>query len=188
MVCACSSWVGKRWPQRWHCSGRRCRISSTLSLGTKGRCAPRCPGCPPGLRRLFLCRPRWRGAPANPSEEGGLEELLEFCFRNASCRSRSTICFSFSPSCFCCSRTCLSSSATRSRRRSSSRSRDSRFLAPWLGSDKDSRNRRALTFPTIPREILAIIHHSVTEPLGFVQPYVGEGCLNCYPYFDQSSP
>jgi hypothetical protein len=44
--------------------------------GRQGRCAPRWPGCPPALRWLFWRRPRWRGAPASPSEEDGLEELV----------------------------------------------------------------------------------------------------------------
>jgi hypothetical protein len=42
---------------------------------------------------LLLCfRLRDLCSPANPSEEGGLEELVEFFFRPASCLSRSAIC------------------------------------------------------------------------------------------------
>jgi hypothetical protein len=54
----------------------------------------------PGVRLgarfpLLLCfRPRGLCSSARPSEEGGLEELVEFLFRPASCRSRSAIRFS----------------------------------------------------------------------------------------------
>jgi hypothetical protein len=49
-----------------------------------------------------------------------------------------------------------------------------------LGSAEDCRISRALTFPTILRAILAIIHHSVTETLGFVQRYMtGVSELRC---------
>jgi len=44
--------------------------------------------------------------PARPSEEGGLEELVEFFWRAASCRSRSAICFSASAICRSRSATC----------------------------------------------------------------------------------
>src|SRR5207244_1315899 len=58
-----------------------------------------------------------------PSEEGGLEEFVEFLLRRASCRSRSVICFSCSAiffwasaNSFSFSWTCFSSSAIRSLR------------------------------------------------------------------------
>ena len=34
-----------------------------------------------------------RCSPASPSDEGGLDEVTEFCSRRPSCRSRSAICF-----------------------------------------------------------------------------------------------
>jgi hypothetical protein len=40
---------------------------------------PRMPRCPPGLRRLFCRRPRSRCLPASPSDDGGLEVVVEFC-------------------------------------------------------------------------------------------------------------
>src|SRR5580693_3788798 len=48
-----------------------------------------------------------RFSPASPSEEGGLEEFVEFCLRSASWRSKSAICFSAfaicsSASAICC--------------------------------------------------------------------------------------
>src|SRR5271169_1356858 len=50
-----------------------------------------CPGWPPGLRPLFLRgEQRRRCLPAKPSEEGGLEELVELRLRAASWRSKST--------------------------------------------------------------------------------------------------
>jgi len=36
---------------------------------------------PPAL----LSPARWRGSPASPLEEGGLDEFVEFCLRSASC-------------------------------------------------------------------------------------------------------
>lgn len=96
MVCAWLNSAGNPCPQCWPCSGNTGRSSSTLSAGFRGRWAPRWPGCPPTFRLLFLRRPRSRGAPASPSEEGGLEEFVEFCLRSASCRSKSAICFSLS--------------------------------------------------------------------------------------------
>src|ERR1019366_9485459 len=53
----------------------------------------------------------WVKGRARPSEEGGLEELVEFFFRPASCRSRSAICFSASAICFSASAICFSASA-----------------------------------------------------------------------------
>ena len=50
---------------------------------------------PANFRLLFFLRSRRRGSPASPSEEGGLEEFVEFCLHKASCRSESAICFSF---------------------------------------------------------------------------------------------
>src|ERR1019366_2738684 len=47
----------------------------------------------------FFFRPRSRCDPANPSDDGGLEEVVEFCCRRPSLRSRSAICFSASLSC-----------------------------------------------------------------------------------------
>src|SRR2546421_424812 len=43
------------------------RVSSTLVMGTRGRCAPQWPGWPPTFRRLFFRRPRSRRSPASPS-------------------------------------------------------------------------------------------------------------------------
>src|ERR1039457_6458662 len=81
-----------------------------------------CPGWPPGLRPLFfLGELRRRCAPARPSEEGGLEELVEFFLRVASCRSRSAICFWASVICFSASAICRSRSTTCSRSFSISR-------------------------------------------------------------------
>src|SRR4051794_30984237 len=67
---------------------------STLLAGASPRQCPQWPGWPPGLRRLFfLLLPRRRCSPAKPSEEGGLEEVTEFCSRSANFRSSSAICF-----------------------------------------------------------------------------------------------
>ena len=53
---------------------------------------PMCPGWPPGLRPLFFRgEQRRRCLPSNPSEEGGLEEVVEFRLRTASWRSKSAI-------------------------------------------------------------------------------------------------
>ena len=177
--------MGRASPQPWHCSGRMGQTWLTLSAGTKDRCAPWWPGCPPGLRRLFLRRARRRCSPANPSEDGGLEELVEFCLRSANCRSKSAICFSFSPICFSfspicfsfspicfshqsvfspicfCSSAILSSrSFTSSRKRSNSRCCRSGLDSGWRGLCE---NRPALARPPMPairRPILALIHHS----------------------------
>src|SRR5439155_14898614 len=88
-----------------------------------GRWCPGCPGWPPGFRWLLCLRPRGLCSPAKPSEEGGLEEFVEFLLRRASCRSRSVICFSCSAiffwasaNSFSFSWTCFSSSAIRSLR------------------------------------------------------------------------
>jgi hypothetical protein len=80
-----------------HLEGNTFLNSSTRLNGASPRQCPSCPGCPPGLRRLFLRRlPRSRCSPAIPSEEGGLDDVVEFCCRSASLRSRSAICFSAS--------------------------------------------------------------------------------------------
>ena len=60
---------------------------------------PDAPVAPPGLRRLFTRRPRVRGCPARPSEDGGFDVMVEFCCFSASCRSRSAIRFACSSSC-----------------------------------------------------------------------------------------
>ena len=51
--------------------------------GDRGCVWPGWPGCPPGLRRLLLRRPRSRGRPASPSEDGGFDVVVEFCCRRA---------------------------------------------------------------------------------------------------------
>lgn len=83
-----------------HVSGTRSTIASTRSTGTSSRWCPGCPGCPPALRRLFTRRPRSRGRLTRPSEDGGLDVVVEFCCRSASCRSRSAIRFACSSSCW----------------------------------------------------------------------------------------
>src|ERR1019366_8395651 len=130
----------------------------------------------------------WVKGSARPSEEGGLEELVEFFFRPASCRSRAAICFSASAICFfasaiCFSRSaiCLSRSATLRRRFSSSRSsrsfsRCSCSRLGWL--------ERRWPFAAAPgclarRFAFALIHHTVNDSARFVQEN-RLGYLNCY--------
>ena len=63
------------------------------------------------MRRLFFPRlPLGRCSPANPSEDGGFEDVVEFCSRNASFRSSSKIFLSRSIS------SCRSLSTSRLRR------------------------------------------------------------------------
>jgi hypothetical protein len=63
------------------------------------------------LRPLFFRgEQRRRCVPAKPSEEGGLEELVEFFLRVVSWRCRSAICFSASAICFSASAICFSAS------------------------------------------------------------------------------
>src|ERR1700687_6028834 len=164
MVFTCSICVGRACPQCWHCSGSTGWISPTLSRGARGRCAPRWPGCPPAFRRLFFRRPRWRGSPASPSEEGGLEEFVEFCLRNASCRSKSAICFSASAICCCC--LAISSAWRRICRSFSTNSRRSRSI---------SHSEPLGCWP----RCRALIHHTVADPARFVQQN-RLGYLNCY--------
>src|SRR3954469_7270720 len=75
----------RAWPQRRQSVGRHSVVVRTFSGGTKGRCALRCPGCPPRFRP----EGGGGGLRLNPmgSDEGGLEELVELSFRRAS-RSR----------------------------------------------------------------------------------------------------
>jgi hypothetical protein len=99
---------------------------STRLSGASPRQCPRCPGWPPGLRALFfLLLPRSRCSPASPSDEGGFDEVTEFCSRIASFRSRSEICFSASAICFSASRRRCSLPRNSSRNRSISRLRRS---------------------------------------------------------------
>src|SRR5947209_1956376 len=71
--------LGRLRPQPQHCSGYNFTTVSTRSTGTNGRFRPACPGCPPGLRLLFLFPPRCRGEPASPSDEGYLmEESMDY--------------------------------------------------------------------------------------------------------------
>jgi hypothetical protein len=114
--------LGKLRPQPQHCSGYNFTTVSTRSTGTNGRFRPSCPSCPPGLRLLLFFLPRCRGEPANPSDDGGLDDVVEFCNRIASCRSRSAIFFSASTICFSASANCRSRSANCSRNLSNSRS------------------------------------------------------------------
>src|ERR1019366_3931196 len=86
-------------PQCPHCFGNSTSMALTSAEGANRRCWPGCPGWPPGFRLLLCFRPRVLGSPANPSEEGGLEELVEFFSRPASCRFRSAICFLASAIC-----------------------------------------------------------------------------------------
>jgi hypothetical protein len=76
-------------------------------------------------------------APATPftlstresTEDGGFEVVVEFCCRNASCRSRSQICFCASATRFC------ASAKWRSRSANSRRSRFfSRFNRSWASA------------------------------------------------------
>jgi hypothetical protein len=132
-----------------------------------------CPGCAPGLRPLFFRgEQRRRCVPARPSEEGGLEEWVEFFLRAASCRSRSAICFSasairrsrsdtwsrsFSIS-HCCRSTCRCSSSR-------------------LGGGPYER-RLALDCWLARRAALAFIHHTLNYSARFVQEN-RSGHLNC---------
>src|SRR5664280_1603175 len=107
-------------------------MALTLATGTSGRWCPGCPGWPPGFRLLLLFRPRGLCSPANPSEEGGLEELVEFFFRPASCRSKSAICFSSSAICFSRSADCRTRKVDRGRRKA-----DRGFGAATGGAEKE---------------------------------------------------
>src|SRR5207253_5830837 len=107
-------------------------------------------------------------SPAKPSEEGGLEEFVEFLLRRASCRSRSVICFSCSAiffwasaSSFSCSWTCFSSSAIRSLRFlnfswSRSNSRRKKF-------SEDRGRLEPRSFAATRRAVLAIIQRKRSE-------------------------
>src|SRR5437588_4122889 len=141
--------------------------TSTSAVGIRGRWCPGCPSWPPGLRWLLCLRPRGLCSPAKPSEEGGLEELVEFRLRSASCRSKSAICFSCSLIFFWASASSFSSSAMRSlrfwsfsRSRSNSRRRN-------LSED---RGRLEPSFAATRRAVLAIIQHKLTHSPEFVQP------------------
>jgi hypothetical protein len=88
------------------------------------------------LRRLFTRRPRTRCWPARPSDDGGLEVVVEFCCRSASCRSRSAIRFSCSASCLRSrSFSCFSRSISCAWRSGTSRERSpggTRFFRPGV--------------------------------------------------------
>ena len=169
-------------PQPQHCSGYNFTTLSTRSPGTNGRFRPSCPSCPPGLRLLFFLLPRCRGEPDNPSEEGGLDDVVEFCNRIASCRSRSAIFFSASAICFSASANCRSRSANCSRNLSNSRSsrslrRRSSSAWCWLVPPESLRVccRRRLADR-------ALIQLNVAGVTGFVQHFrYNPGCTaqNC---------
>src|ERR1019366_5836039 len=159
--------------------------------GTNGRGCPGCPGWAPGLRLLLCLRPRGLCSPASPSEEGGLEELVEFFFRPASCRSRSAICFSASAICFsrsaiCCSRSAICCSRSATLRRSPSFSRSSRSFSRCSCSRLGWLECRwpfaAASGWFARRAALALIHHKVNDSARFVQQN-RQRYLNCYKNF-----
>jgi hypothetical protein len=122
----------------------------------------------PGLRRLFSPRlPLGRCSPANPSEDGGFEDLVEFCSRNASFRSSSKIFLSRSTS------SCRSLSTSRLRR-SSSRSSCSGFNGSssrgWrYGAPK---HIHCQVFQAISRSSLRFLKISATRLLQDLNCYV----------------
>jgi hypothetical protein len=125
----------------------------------EGRQWPGWPGWPPGLRRLFLRRPRSRWRPAKPSDDGGFEDVVEFCWRSASCRSKSAICF-------------LASFNSRRSRSTSASSCSMACCRLPPGSDPSSRGVERPLFDRFVRR--PFIPHTVRRARGFVQP------LNCY--------
>ena len=140
-----------------HASGTRSTTVWTRSSGTSGRRCPRCPGWPPRRRRLFVRRPRSRCRPARPSDEGGFDVVVEFCCRNASCRSKSAIRFLASVTCRSASFSCRSRSA--SSRRSRSFSRSNRSWASGLPCGPFLRNtqqtvRRSVQYVQPPEQLL----------------------------------
>jgi hypothetical protein len=137
------------------------------SLGRyQGPMRSRWPGWPPAFRRLFLRRPRERGSPASPSDEGGLEEFVEFCSRRASWRSKSAICFSASATCFPASAICFSRPAI-----SRSPSRLGWLECRWPFP--------SALFPFARRDALAFIQAKLTY-FSRLSSSKSNGELNCY--------
>jgi len=81
--------------------------------------------CHPLTETLTLFLPLGRCSPARPSDDGGFDDVTEFCSRKANFRSKSAICFSASAKCFSASDSFLSRWISSCRRLSFSRLRRS---------------------------------------------------------------
>ena len=134
--------------------------------------------------------PRGRCSPASPSEEGGFDEVTEFCSRTANFRSRSAICFSASKICFSASSSFLSRSISSCRNLSFSRLNRSTSRSSFSGSDRSGFTRcdeRCLRFDALKHLHCQVFQQSTRPKVKILRGFCNRcfqtlsNHLNCYP-------
>ena len=152
--------------------------------GASPRQCPRWPGCHPAYAgSCFSCCRAAVARPASPSEDGGFEEVTEFCRRSPSFRSRSATCFSASAICFSASRSRCSFSRSCSRSISLSRLRRSfsrsSFRHSGVGGFAGD-GERCRRFEALKHLHCQVLHQRSRPELNIFGDFVVDH-LNCYP-------